>query len=232
VEVGERRRLRFEVLTMLLLAAVPSFIIGLEGVGDPRSFSTDIGVLELLATMAAAAGPAVMAVHLLWRDGRLRVAGFSRRGPGFVAGYGALGLVCCYLALIAAGIIVGTVYLAFGGDVDDLGRDDDDRVALSAASLAIAYLIALTAGVTEEILFRAYAITRLEELGWRRAAYIVPGVVFAIVHVYQGLIAVALIGSITAVFTGLYRWKRSVWPVMVAHALFDAVQLTLLAVTS
>lgn len=217
---------------MTLLAAVPSLIIGLEGIDDPSSLDTDIGTLELLATIAAASGPAVMAVYLLWRDGRLRVAGFSRRSPAFIAGYGALGLVVAYLALIGASILVGTLYLAFGGDADDLARDDDAGIDLTVASMAVAYLIALTAGVTEEIIFRAYAITRLEELGWKRAAYIVPGVVFTAAHVYQGLFALALIGGVTIAFTWLYRWKRSVWPVMAAHALFDAVQLTLLAVTS
>lgn len=231
-EVAERPRLRFELLAMVLLAALPSFIIGLEGIGDPTSISTDIGALELLATITAAAGPAVMAVHLLWRDGRLRVAGFSRRGPGFVVGYGVLGVVCCYLALVAAIIVASTLYVAFGGDVDSLAREDETGVDLTAASLAVAYAIALTAGVTEEIVFRAYAITRLEELGWRRAAYLVPGAVFTALHLYQGLLALVLIGAVTVAFTWLYRWKRSVWPVMVAHALFDAVQLTLLALTA
>jgi membrane protease YdiL (CAAX protease family) len=224
--------LRFELLTMVLLAAVPSFIIGLEGINDPTSISTDIGVLELLATMAAAAGPAVMALHLLWRDGRLRVAGFSRRGPGFIAGYGAIGLVCCYVALLSAAIVVGTLYVAFGGDADSLAGEDETGVDLTAASLAVAYCLALTAGVTEEIVFRAYAITRLEELGWKQAAYIVPGAVFTLLHLYQGVVTMVLIGAITVVFTWLYRWRRSIWPVIAAHAAFDAVQLTLLALTS
>lgn len=217
---------------MLVLAALPSFIIGLEGIGDPTSISTDIGVLELLATVAAAAGPALMAVHLLWRDRRLGTAGFSRRGPGFVLGYGLLGLALCYVALIAAVLVVEVVYVSFGGDLESLGEGEDPDVDLTAASLAVAYVIALTAGVTEEIVFRAYAITRLEELGWGRAAFIVPGVIFTVLHLYQGPLALALIGAITIAFTWLYRMKRSVWPVMVAHALFDAVQLTLLAVMS
>lgn len=231
-DVGQHPRLRFELLTMVLLAAIPSFIIGLEGIGDPQSITTDIGTLELLATVAAAAGPAAMAVYLLWRDGRLGIAGFGRRGPRFIAGYGVLGLVCCYLALLAAFIVVSTLFVAFGGDPDEWADGGESEIDLSAASLSVAYLIAITAGVTEEILFRAYAITRLEELGWRRAAYVVPGVVFALLHLYQGLIAIALIGGVTVAFTWLYRWKRSVWPVMLAHALFDAVQLTLAALTA
>lgn len=229
---AERPRLRFEVLTVLLLAAIPGFIIGLEGIGDPQQVTTDIPVLELLAMLAGAAGPAVLCYHFLWRDRRLGVAGFGRRSPGFVAGYGVLGLVVVYIALFGAAMFVGGLYVALGGDLDTVSEPaEEGAVPLTAASLAVAYVISIMAGVTEEIVFRAYAITRLEELGWRRAAYVVPGVVFTLLHLYQGIMAVALIGAITAAFTWLYRWKRSIWPVMLAHALFDGVQLTLVALT-
>ena len=125
------------------------------------------------------------------------------------------------------------LYVAAGGDPETLNEaaSEDDGVALSAASLAVAFVISITAGITEEIIFRAYAITRLEELGWKWAAVIVPGVVFTLLHLYQGVLALLLIGSVTVVFTALFRWKRSIWPVMVAHALFDAVQLTIAAFT-
>jgi membrane protease YdiL (CAAX protease family) len=228
---AEQGRLRFEILTVLLIAAVPGFIIGLEGIGDPQSITTDIPTLELLAMVASAAGPAVLAYHFLWRDKRLGVAGFGRRSPSFVAGWGILGLVAVYVALFTAAIVVGAIWFALGGDVEEAtGGAEADEVAFTAASLAVAYVISITAGITEEIIFRAYAITRLAELGWRRAAFVVPGVVFTLLHLYQGVIAVVLIGAITVAFTALYLWKRSIWPVMLAHALFDAIQLTIAAV--
>jgi membrane protease YdiL (CAAX protease family) len=217
---------------MLLLAAVPSFIISLRGITDPTTVSTDIGVLELLATVAAAAGPPDMAIYQLWRDRRLQSAGFAKRGAGFVLGYGAIGWVACFIALIAASIVIGSLYAAFGGDLDALTESDDDGVTLTAASLVIAGVIALTAGLTEEIVFRAYAITRLEELGWKKAAVIVPTVVFTVLHLYQGILGMLFIGAIASVLAWLYKWRRSIWPVMVAHALFDAVQLTIAALSN
>jgi membrane protease YdiL (CAAX protease family) len=231
---AEQARIRFEVLVMLLLAGIPGFVIGLEGINDPTTISTDVGTLELVAMVASAAGPAALAYHFLWRDRRLGVAGFARRPPLFVLGHGVLGLVVVYLALFGAAMLAGSIYIAFGGDIDSLSRADDDSggVALTAPSLAVAYVISLTAGVTEEVVYRAYAITRLEELGWRRAAFVVPGVVFTLLHLYQGVMAVVLIGAVTAAFTWLFRWKRSIWPVMVAHALFDGVQFTIAAAAS
>jgi membrane protease YdiL (CAAX protease family) len=227
----DRRRIATEVVAMLVLIAVPGLLIGLEGIGDPRSIQVDeIGVLELLASVASSAGGAMLATQLLWRDGLLQVAGFHRRKAGMILGYGVLGLVCCYVALVI-GVIVGSgVYAAFGGDLEALYDEAESSAGTSgssAALLAVAYVIAITAGITEEILFRAYAITRLEQLGWGRWAAIASAIVFATLHLYQGVVAFFGIAAITVVFTFLYRWKRTLLPLMLAHALYDAVQLTI-----
>ena len=232
VAPGDRKRIATEVVAMLVLIAVPGLLIGLEGIGDPRSIDVDeVGVLELLASVASAAGGAMLATQLLWREGLLQVAGFHRRKPGMVLGYGLLGLVCCYIALVI-GVIAGSlVYAAFGGDLEALYEDVEsssggDGGGVSIALLVVAYVIAITAGVTEEIVFRAYAITRLEQLGWGRWAAVGAAVVFTLLHLYQGVIAVFGIGAITVVFTLLYKWKRTLLPLMLAHAVFDAIQLT------
>jgi membrane protease YdiL (CAAX protease family) len=227
---ADRRRIAIEVVAMLVLIALPGLLIGLEGIGDPRSIEVDeIGVLELLASVASSAGGAMMAAQLLWRDGLLQVAGFHRRRWTMVLGYGFLGLVCCYVALVIGVIVGSAVYAAFGGDLDALIDDAEGAsrdAGPSVALLAVAYVIAITAGITEEIVFRAYAITRLEQLGWGRWAAIGSALVFASLHLYQGVVAVFGIGAITVVFTFLYKWKRTLLPLMLAHALYDAVQLT------
>ena len=137
-----------------------------------------------------------------------------------------------YIALFAAAIVVGDhLSWRFGGDLDASPSAPTTTGWRSrAASLAVAYVIAITAGITEEIVFRAYAITRLEELGWRRAAvHRARRGVHRCCTSTRGSSRSSLIGAVTAAFTWLFRWKRSIWPVMVAHALFDGVQLTLAA---
>ena len=85
--------------------------------------------------MASAAGTALLAYHFLWRDKRLGVAGFGRRSPGFVAGWGLVGLAAVYGALVAAAVVVGIVYVALGGDPNEPpGGADADEVAFTAAS--------------------------------------------------------------------------------------------------
>jgi membrane protease YdiL (CAAX protease family) len=227
----DRRRVVTEVVAMLVLIAVPGLLIGLEGIGDPRSIQIDeIGALELLASVAGSAGGALLAAQLLWRDGLLQVAGFHRRKAGMVLGYGFLGLIGCYVALVI-GVIVGAgVYATFGGDLEALAEEVEGNVGTdgpSVALLVVAYVIAITAGITEEIVFRAYAITRLEQLGWGRWGAIASVLLFASLHLYQGVVAFFGITAITVVFTFMYRWKRTLLPLMLAHALYDAIQLTI-----
>lgn len=230
----ERRRIGFELLAMLLLIAVPGFLVGLAGITDPTSIDVDeIGWLELAASVAGASGGAVLAVQLLWRDRLLGQAGFHRRPPRFALGYGALGTVCCYAAVAAAGILAVVVYAGFGGDPDVLARDRDATdIDVSATTLVMASVLSLSAGITEEIVFRAYAITRLEQLGWGRWAAVAAGVIFTLLHLYQGVFALVVIGAVTAVLTWLYTWKRTVLPLMVTHAAYNGIQFAIAMLAS
>ena len=216
---------------MAFLAAVPSFVIALQGLSDPQDIDLEIGVLELVATIMAALGPAVIALYLLWRDGRLDAAGFGRRPIGFIAGYGALGWICALIAIIAVGIVINAVLLATGGDLDD--TSDADTLELTVGVVLAGIAISLVAGIGEEIVFRAYAISRMEEAGYsQRAAMLAPWAVFTVIHLYQGPLALLVIGAVGGIFVWLYRWRRSIYPVMVAHALYDVTIILLSAASS
>ena len=210
--------LRVELLAMAFLAAVPGLVIGLEGISDPKTIDLELGALELVATVLASLGPAAIASYLLWRDGQLARA-FGRRGGGFIAGYGALGAVCCFIAVLTVVLVVNTIILSFGGELEQAA--DAETLELTAGVVVAIIVIALSAGFGEEIVFRAYAISRMEEAGYGRAATWAPWAVFTVMHLYQGPIALLVIGAVAAVFVWLYRWQRSVWPVMVAHALYN-----------
>lgn len=215
---------------MAFLAAVPGLVIALRGFSDPAGIDLDIGVLELVASLLASLGPAAVAVYLLWRDGRLLDAGFERRRAGFIAGYGAIGFVCCFIGIITVTIVINSVLLATGGDPS--AQTDETTFDLTVGTALAALALSLTAGVAEEVVFRAYAITRMEEAGYGRAAIWAPWGVFVAEHLYQGPLALLYIGAVGGVFVWLYRWKRSIWPVMAAHALYDAAVLLLAAALS
>ncbi len=86
-------------------------------------------------------------------------------------------------------------------------------------------LSVLRAAVSEELLYRGYAIERLAELTRRRAlAALVSGVAFTLAHVGTwgwGHLLIAGYGG--AVLTLLYLWRRNLGTSMLAHAIVDGV---------
>ena len=87
----------------------------------------------------------------------------------------------------------------------------------------------LVGGTSEEVLYRGYAIARLESLtGSLWLAALVPLVVFALAHVPLWGVAPALTTFFAGgVFTLFYLWQRDLAPNMIAHVATDFVGIVL-----
>jgi membrane protease YdiL (CAAX protease family) len=83
--------------------------------------------------------------------------------------------------------------------------------------------------IAEEIIFRGYAIERIQGLtGSVRVAGIFSGIIFALEHLggwSWGHVVIA--GFAGAMLTLLYIWRRNLWVNMIAHFVPDAVGLLL-----
>ena len=100
--------------------------------------------------------------------------------------------------------------------------------------MLLAYLMFITvwAGVGEELFYRGYVQERLRPWG-TMAAVLVSAFLFAIRHAVQlqgpdypwraALVWVALCFVLGLMFAALYEWKRSIWPPIVAHVLFNLI---------
>jgi len=95
--------------------------------------------------------------------------------------------------------------------------------AVSGWMIALAVLID---PVFEEALFLGYTITALERYGLPFAALASVGL-RALVHAYQGPLAVVTIAPWGAVFLYFYLRRRSIWPIVLAHAGIDTIALLL-----
>lgn len=89
--------------------------------------------------------------------------------------------------------------------------------------------VVLTAGITEEIMFRGYPIERLHEFsGSLWLAVLIPLVVFTLAHLSMwgwGHLVGVLFGG--ALLTGLYLWQHDLIACMIAHAVIDSLVLML-----
>lgn len=170
-----------------------------------------------LTDLAFALVPVLLAAHLLTRsEGGGRPLGFDLSRPAFdltrgavlaaVVGGSGLGL---YLAAHAAGLNLTVV-----------------PEALPAVWWRVPVLLLSAAqnAVLEEVLVAGYLLHRLRQLGWGdRRALAVSAVLRGSYHLYQGIGGFAGNLIMGVLFGRLYqRWGR-VGPLVVAHALIDAV---------
>lgn len=207
-----------ELAVMGGMLALPSLVFGLQGLGRARQIDTEITYLELVARMLSALGPAALCVFLLWRDGVLGRSMFARRSVGFTTGWGALTFVCIFGAAIVGGLLIAIIQESLGSDAARNVRGDTD---LTIRYFLVAIGFSITAGISEEAIWRGYGTARVEQAGYPRAALFAPSIIWVLLHVYGGpytLLGVAFIG---APIVWMAWWKRSVWPLMLAHTAWD-----------
>lgn len=134
---------------------------------------------------------------------------------GLVAGVGAWGSV-----LIAA-LVLG-ILLAATGAAPGLVEAGPSPIIVWLAGLPVALrlLLSLSAGVAEELFFRGLLQPRI--------GVAASTAVFVVGHMSYGQpLMLAGLTLLSLIYAWLVRWRGSIWAAIIAHTLFDAVQLLL-----
>lgn len=162
---------------------------------------------------------AVVALVMRARGARLADLGFNR--PGAVAGWIAAAIVC---ALQSAMFILGPI------------GHSPWLTDWSGLRIASALMVAISAGVCEETIFRGFIMTQARQAGlplWLQI--LASALLFGAAHAGWGflegranlpatvgaMVSTAILGGLLAVAYALA--KRSLWPVIIAHGLIDLI---------
>lgn len=89
----------------------------------------------------------------------------------------------------------------------------------------------LTAGITEEIIFRGFLIGVLALAFPIWVAAIAATIVFILAHAYQGLKGMLRILPVSVALASIFVIGGSLWPVIVLHAIVDSVSGGIVAIT-
>lgn len=221
-----RATLALELSLVLLFAFLP----GLPGLlllllGGTQGSSG--GVTQLtpaivfgLIDLALAWGPVLLLGYLLVRGGEGRAAIGLGRFRASDAGTGAALWVASWVLVY----VVGSLLSGLGSNnVDFLPK------ALPLWFLIVdALVIAVTAGITEEVVVRGYAQTRLEQLRAPTAVVIaLPTTLWGLLHLYQGPGPALTILCLGLAYATWFHLTRRLWPLVIAHLMFDLTQLAL-----
>jgi membrane protease YdiL (CAAX protease family) len=135
-----------------------------------------------------------------------------------------------FIGVVIGGAILGTsvisIWMAGRSGKPPIPEDSEQGLMrVMATPPWFRWAVVLTAGITEEIMFRGYPVERLLEMTgnlWLAAA--IPLAVFVFAHLSAwslGHLVGVFFGG--AVLTGLYLWRRDLVACMIAHALIDSL---------
>jgi membrane protease YdiL (CAAX protease family) len=220
---GTPRMLRLELGLVLVLAFSPGILgLLLLALGPQGSAEVEAqlvpSLVSILFELFLSWTPVLVVGFLLARD-REGWAGIGL--TRFRAGDLGMGAVLWVASFILV-LVLAQLFQYFGQrEVDFL----PEGLPLWFRSLQ-AVLIAVTAGVTEEIVVRGYAQTRLEQLRAPTAVILLlPTALWGVLHVYQGAGAALTIFGLGLMYAWYFQRTRRLWPLILAHILFDATQL-------
>jgi len=157
--------------------------------------------------------PAAIGLDNCWRPRTLAAA--------------ALAVPACYAASMTAALAYAVVS---GFNTEKMLAEKGDLAEL-VAGIPIGFILpfSLFVGVHEEILFRGFYLARVRALSRSSlVAIIATSVVFGLLHFYQGLLGIFQTTAIGLALALIVTYARSLWPAIIAHAVFDAVNMLLL----
>lgn len=134
-----------------------------------------------------------------------------------------LGIAVAYLLLaqVILGISTALVSRVLHSNVNDVLKNMLPQTPLETALYLV---LALTAGICEETIFRGYLQHQFKAwTGSAFAAVVVQGLIFGSAHAYQGPAMVIVISIYGCMFGSLAQWRKSLRPGMTAHFLQDAI---------
>lgn len=146
-----------------------------------------------------------------------------------LAGIGFRGFRLVHLAWVVAFLLASNLLLSgVAWVLGQLGYPMAGEVGMlipnDPTGQVVWFLVALTAGICEEVAFRGYLMTRIRLL-FRLNSWWIPTILsavsFGICHTYQGLPGFIVITVYGALFSLLYIRTGSIWPCVIAHFFQD-----------
>jgi membrane protease YdiL (CAAX protease family) len=132
---------------------------------------------------------------------------------------------------IGLGLVLFIVFGISTMVIQKLGLELNQEIAemISGKSLPVLFLLVLRAAVVEEVLYRGYAIERINELTKSKwVAGLVPLIMFMLIHLTWGIGHLLFIFIAGGLLTLMYVSKRNLGLNIIAHFTVDVIALLVL----
>jgi uncharacterized protein len=139
----------------------------------------------------------------------------------------------CYLVSAIMGFLFLATNLLIGGEsIEDTARQRQEFFDMVPESTIWTFILfAAFTGLHEEVLFRGFAMPRLIAVFNSKWAGIAAcSAIFGMAHIYQGTMSIFQTAGLGLLFCLVSYFARSIWPAVIAHALFNGINLALIPI--
>lgn len=167
---------------------------------------------------------ALIAAVLICRGQSPPAIGLNRPSRRRVLLAAVIAFPACYVASLT-GFLIYAALLGF--DAQTVVAEKSELFEI-VADFPVGWVLpfAIFVGIHEEILFRGFFLGRLRTLSRSNAIAVVgTGIVFGLLHYYQGLLGVFQTAAIGTALAIVVTYARTLWPAIIAHAAFDATNI-------
>ncbi len=123
---------------------------------------------------------------------------------------------------VLAVVLVAALAVGLAGGFENLPSEAPKMVLwIGSLPILLRLMVSLSAGVVEELFFRGFLMPRV--------GFGLSNVLFVLAHLnYEQPFLLLGVALLSIAFSLLVRWRGNIWPAIVAHFLFDAIQLLLI----
>ncbi len=220
---------RFQAVVELLIM-IPVAIIGawVAHLASGQLRFGDHRWMNVLSSMTMGAAVLIYIVCMLWIDGH-RPATIGWRAHKFWrnVAVGIAGFVLMYVYAFLMVMVIVQFFPAF------LEQEPASQKAIQetfpAMPFGFLFLMMLFVAIWEEVAFRGFLLTRLQAI-LRHWWLTVPigAMIFGIIHIYQGILAVGLICIMGFIMGLLFVLRRSLVPCITFHFANNLIMMLLL----
>jgi membrane protease YdiL (CAAX protease family) len=226
---GSNRAVWFEVAVVLLICVLPDLYNALRYSGGPAAIPATL-VSEQPWLIVRSAGAIALILFIVSKSGetwahfgirRLRWRDFLWSVGVFLAGM--VGYYAATYTLYFYAISTGVSHA--------VARNHHAIAPVTGgvAGLPLIILGSLANGMAEELVCRAYLITRFRQLlGSPAVAVCLSASLFCSYHIYQGVWGMTGIFAVGLVYGAMFVWLRRIWPLALGHALQDIRSLMMM----
>lgn len=210
-----------ETILLFFCLFMPAIYI-MPGKTDTEASSLSVNMLQYIISSLP---QLLLLLYIIWLRKDVGLKNFGITKPRLKDLLWGAGLAITLFFFIA---LLSLLLQLLPGSVRDFVMPENPLVIKDKANFLLVVVFSLVTGYKEELFFRSYLLTRFRQWGVPlKAALVFSALLFALLHLYEGLLGFVFAGIVAVFFSLVYIKTKSLHLIAISHGIFNAAMIIL-----